>query len=429
MSAPADAVSRAMRLSVVDGVFYALMVGCGESYFLADGVRLGGTSLELGLIVTLPLFTGAAGSALALRLLRGLTRRKGLVVATALAQSLLLGALAAADALGAMSPAALIAAACLYHACGQAAGTAWSSWYGDLVPKEVRGRYFARRNRFVHSAACFGLVGAGLLLQAREPGAGFMLPFDALMGVLRQSGEFTDLHTQLARRLGDILDHTFDLIGKAIVGLAEARHLILALLVHPHGEIALRGCYPLHGQGCLGNGLGHTETDQPYQETDHDRRHQSQDRDQRGEVAEGAGEERAILRNHQHPEGFTGIALHRSRIEIDRLALQSSFIETGLTGLDRFQLFLGEQFVALHGGGETFHLAVAVDVEFEVDAVMLGIVVEKGLAKGHPELHRTHMTPFEGDGHQTAYTKTGDAHFQPLNRLLRAVALDYRVAE
>jgi len=171
MSAPADAVSRAMRLSVVDGVFYALMVGCGESYFLADGVRLGGTSLELGLIVTLPLFTGAAGSALALRLLRGLTRRKGLVVATALAQSLLLGALAAADALGAMSPAALIAAACLYHACGQAAGTAWSSWYGDLVPKEVRGRYFARRNRFVHSAACFGLVGAGLLLPAREPGA------------------------------------------------------------------------------------------------------------------------------------------------------------------------------------------------------------------------------------------------------------------
>jgi len=167
----ARAAERAMALSLVEGVFYALMVGFGETYFLADAVRLGASTLEQGLVVTLPLFTGAAGSLLALRLMAGLARRRPLVIGTTFAQSLLLAALAGADAWGAMTPRILIGASCLYHMCGQAAGTAWSSWYGDLVPPEVRGRYFSRRNRFVHLATCLGLVGAGVLLQTREPGA------------------------------------------------------------------------------------------------------------------------------------------------------------------------------------------------------------------------------------------------------------------
>ncbi len=39
---------RAMRLSALEGVAYALMVGFGETYFLADAVRLGATTLKQG---------------------------------------------------------------------------------------------------------------------------------------------------------------------------------------------------------------------------------------------------------------------------------------------------------------------------------------------------------------------------------------------
>lgn len=162
---------RAMSLSVADGVFYALMVGCGETYFLANAVRLGASRLLQGLVVTLPLFTGAAGSVLALVALARARRRKGLVVGAAVGEIATLLSIVALDAAGRLTPGLLVAAACVYQALAQAAGTAWSSWYGDLVPKGIRGAYFARRNRFVHLSTCAGLVGAGLLLQALEPGA------------------------------------------------------------------------------------------------------------------------------------------------------------------------------------------------------------------------------------------------------------------
>jgi len=125
-----------MRLSVLDGAAYALMVGFGETYFLADAVRLGATRLQQGLIVTLPLCTGALGSVLSLALLARLRGRKGLVVAAAAVQTALLAALGLA---GPVSPVLLIATVCLYQAFGQAAGTSWSAWYGDLVPKATRG--------------------------------------------------------------------------------------------------------------------------------------------------------------------------------------------------------------------------------------------------------------------------------------------------
>ncbi|HEX5135356.1 MAG TPA: MFS transporter [Planctomycetota bacterium] len=157
-----------MRLSLVEGATYALMVGFGETYFLADAVRIGATRLQQGLVVTLPLCTGALGSVASLALLARARSRKRIVVASSFVQVAILVALALR---GALSPTVLIGAVCLYQACGQATGTAWSSWYGDLVPKGIRGTYFARRNRFVHLFTCAGLVSAGFLLERLEPGA------------------------------------------------------------------------------------------------------------------------------------------------------------------------------------------------------------------------------------------------------------------
>jgi MFS family permease len=70
-----------------------------------------------------------------------------------------------------MSPLLLITLAALHQAGGQCAGTAWSSWYGDLVPADQRGRYFGRRGRFVQVGALLGVLLSGVLLQALEPGA------------------------------------------------------------------------------------------------------------------------------------------------------------------------------------------------------------------------------------------------------------------
>lgn len=171
MSTPLPSRQRAMKLSLADGVFYALMVGCGEVYFLADAVRLGASPLEQGLVITLPLCVGAAGPLLALAILARWRRRKPVVIVGAALQAASLGLAAIADAMGWSSPRLLIALVCAYQVCGQAAGVAWSSWYGDVVTPEVRGRYFAKRNRLVHLATCVSLIGAGAALQWIEPGA------------------------------------------------------------------------------------------------------------------------------------------------------------------------------------------------------------------------------------------------------------------
>ncbi|HUH00553.1 MAG TPA: MFS transporter [Kofleriaceae bacterium] len=171
MSTPLPSRQRAMRLSLVEGVFFALMVGCGEFYFLADAVRLGASPLEQGLVITLPLCVGALGPILALTSLARWRRRKVIVIIAAAMQALLLGGAAIADAMGWSSPRLLIALVCVYQICGQAAGVAWSSWYGDVVTPEMRGRYFAKRNRLVHLSTCASLIGAGAGLQWLEPGS------------------------------------------------------------------------------------------------------------------------------------------------------------------------------------------------------------------------------------------------------------------
>ncbi|MBK8012472.1 MAG: hypothetical protein IPK13_14065 [Deltaproteobacteria bacterium] len=166
-----DPVRRAMALSRVDALMFAVMVGCGEAYFLADGVRLGATTAELGLLVGLPYFVGALGPLVTVLLLAKWRRRKPVVVLSAASQAVVLSALAVLTALGRLTPALLIVFACVYQVFGQAAGVAWSSWYGDAVPSRLRGRYFASRSGWAHLVTSAAVVGAGLCLQFLEPGA------------------------------------------------------------------------------------------------------------------------------------------------------------------------------------------------------------------------------------------------------------------
>jgi MFS family permease len=162
-------VRRALRLSVFEGMAYALMVGLGEAYFLAYAIRLGASTLETGLTVALPLCVGSIGPLIALKLFARIRARRALALAAVCGQMLTLFALAALDYVRAATPLLLIASSCFYQVFGQAAGTAWSSWYGDLVPAAIRGRYFASRNRGVHVATFVGLVVGGSLLQVLEP--------------------------------------------------------------------------------------------------------------------------------------------------------------------------------------------------------------------------------------------------------------------
>lgn len=174
------AAQRALTLSIGDGVAYAVMIGAAETYFVADVIALGATPYEIAAAVGVPLLAGAIGPALALRVLPGLGRRRPVVVAGAVGQALALSAAAVGNWLEILDPLLLIACLCIYHVCGQAAGAAWSSWFGDLVPAEMRGRWFARRTKVVHLATFVALCGGGAVLWALEREVGAQQGFAAL---------------------------------------------------------------------------------------------------------------------------------------------------------------------------------------------------------------------------------------------------------
>lgn len=160
---------RALRFSILEGAAWACMVGLAETYFLATAVHLGGGPLALGLAVALPLAVGSVGPLATLGLLRRFRMRRSYCVRAIGLQILVLLTMSLLLMLDRLTVPLLIGGICLYQMSGQAAGTAWSSWYGDLVPAQMRGRWFARRNRVVYLSTCAGLVLAGLILDRIEP--------------------------------------------------------------------------------------------------------------------------------------------------------------------------------------------------------------------------------------------------------------------
>lgn len=172
MSSPRPLARRdtrvAMRRSVVEGSFYAVMFGLAELYFVPDGVRMGATSVQVGLLVGLPLAVGSVGALLGLRLLQWSGRRRPLVVSGVSCQAAVLCLAAFMQWSGQGTLPRLLILVCAYHFFAQLHGASWSSWIGDLVPAPIRGRYFSQRTRTVHLTSFLALLVGGGILQGLE---------------------------------------------------------------------------------------------------------------------------------------------------------------------------------------------------------------------------------------------------------------------
>jgi len=184
---------RALKLATIEGVLYALMFGLAESYFMADAIRLGSSAWEVALLMGVPLLVGGMGAWVSVPLAEALARRRPLVLAGVFGQALVLFGLSFVEALGRNSSWVLLIGLCGYHGCGQLAGASWSSWFGDLVPARIRGRFFSIRSLWVQLSSFVALVAGGLVLQRLEDpatseaatsGFGFALLF-AVAGLAR----------------------------------------------------------------------------------------------------------------------------------------------------------------------------------------------------------------------------------------------------
>ncbi|MBX7164932.1 MAG: MFS transporter [Pirellulales bacterium] len=172
-----------LRAIVGDGVAFSVMVGTGETYLPAFVLALGLGEIAAGLVATLPMLAGALlqlASPYAVRLLRSHRRW---VVLCVLAQAISFLPLVWGAWRHDMSVLGVFCVAAVYWGTGLAAGPAWNTWVGTLVPVRMRAHFFARRTRLVQAGTLAGFLLGGLSLQAASRWGDPLVAFAALFSV------------------------------------------------------------------------------------------------------------------------------------------------------------------------------------------------------------------------------------------------------
>src|SRR5262245_9479338 len=143
----------------VDGAFFSLMVGTGETYLAAFVLALSMGEVTAGLITSVPMLAGAVMQLVSPMMVRRLGSHRRWVIASAAVQAASFIPLIAAAIVGHIPTAAVFALAAIYWGSGMATGPAWNTWMNGVVPPRLRAHYFARRSRGAQVAVLLGVVG------------------------------------------------------------------------------------------------------------------------------------------------------------------------------------------------------------------------------------------------------------------------------
>jgi len=158
-----------MRASAVDGAFFSIMVGLGESYLSAFALALQIGEVATGLLVAIPMLIGATLQLASPRCVQVIGSHRLWVGWCAVAQALTLIVLPSAAVANEGTIVVLYVAASLYWAFGLAGGPAWNTWAEEIIPPELRARFFAWRSRLGQACVMLSFVSGGLLLAFAKP--------------------------------------------------------------------------------------------------------------------------------------------------------------------------------------------------------------------------------------------------------------------
>lgn len=162
------------------------MVGLGEMYVGACAIFLGAPDSLVALLGTIPVFLGACIQLVTPILIDRTGQRKRLFVMGSWVQAFswipMLGSLLAPREVGFWL---LLAGFALYFGSVHFTVPAWMSVMGDLVPPEIRGRYFGRRNALAilmqFLATTVGGIGLSVYARHGHEALGFGVIFASAM--------------------------------------------------------------------------------------------------------------------------------------------------------------------------------------------------------------------------------------------------------
>ena len=198
-----------LRASINDGVSHAVMMGCGETYLGPFGIFLQATTLQVGLLASLPQLFGAIMQWAGASNLDRFHRRRKVIKYGASTQALTLIPIALLPLFpvkGTLAISILLGLIMVYQGANGAVVPAWNSLIGDLVPVDIRGRFFGHRNRLTGMSTFISLVLAGILLhifeRAGTPASGFtvifLMAFLARLNSVRWLSKYDDPEFEVA---------------------------------------------------------------------------------------------------------------------------------------------------------------------------------------------------------------------------------------
>jgi len=219
---------RGLRYSIIDGAFAAAMGS------LAGGIFLMGFALkilkanpqDIGLLAALPMFANLI-QLLGSYIIEKTGKKKALCVVAATASRLLwlfviLLPLKIFDAFADFRVWILVAVIGFSSLLGSLSGIGWSAWMGELVPADIRGSYFGKRNMISSAAGLVAVLAAGKFVSVLNfqtgisSGADFlMIEVDRASGFLKKLDAATD---NMADKSENAIESALDKLEDALDG-------------------------------------------------------------------------------------------------------------------------------------------------------------------------------------------------------------------
>ena len=155
-------VSRNKILSYGDAFFFALMVGGGETYFTAYSLSLGHSSMEAGLLSTLPLGIGGVFQLITPSLFNRLKNYKLWLALCSAIQSLLFLIPICRESIAYEN---LFAMVCVYWTLFFSSSSVWTGLMSQLIAANEFGKFFTARSALTYLGILIGLISAGTILE------------------------------------------------------------------------------------------------------------------------------------------------------------------------------------------------------------------------------------------------------------------------
>ena len=160
-------VRKNLKLSTIEGTFWAIMYGAGESYISALAVFLNFSAFQISFLNSFPQFIGSCFQLLSSIIKNQFKSIRRFVAIISLIQSFM-WILIIICILYFPSYTIILLWTCLYFSIASVIGPAWTAWMGYFVPNRLRARYFGKRNRIIGFISFISTFIAGYILDIFE---------------------------------------------------------------------------------------------------------------------------------------------------------------------------------------------------------------------------------------------------------------------